>query len=240
MTNTTSTKKLIILIHGAGQGSYIWRELCELLTLPFLAIDFPNRNPSIISNSKLSFDDYVKSAVSQIESVEFENLIIVTSSIGGVVGLKVAKYFGDKVAGFVAISSAISQKGGSFISCLPFPQKIILPLIMKLIGTKPPKNAIEESMCNDLTQIQKDMVTSNFTPESILLYTQKCKSNVPKCKKLYIKLILDKEFEPLLQDQMAKNLGTENILEINSGHLPMISKPPDLAKILNSFAVTCD
>jgi hypothetical protein len=237
MTKPTSTKKLIVLIHGAGQGSYVWKELCELLTLPFLPVDFPNRNPSDVSNSKLNFDDYVQSVINQIESVEFENLMIVTSSIGGVVGLKVAEYFGDKVIGFVAISSAIPQNGGSFISCLPFPQKIILPLIMKLVGTKPPKNAIEESMCNDLSQIQKDTVTSNFTPESILLYTQKCKAGVPKCKKLYVKPILDKEFSPSLQDQTAKNLGTENILEINSGHLPMLSKPDDLANILNTFAL---
>ena len=113
----------------AGQGAFVWGELCLLLNTQALVINFPNRKPNEILNSAFAFSDYVKSVIQQIQKVDFEELIIVTNSIGGAVGLKVAKYFGGKVVGFVGLYSAIPQNGSSFVSCLPFPRSWILSLI---------------------------------------------------------------------------------------------------------------
>jgi len=38
-----------------------------------------------------------------------------------------------------------------------------------------------------------------------------------------------------LQDEMAKKLNATEIQIINSGHLPMLSKPKELADILSDF-----
>lgn len=102
-------------------------------------------------------------------------MIIIAHSIGGLIGLRIAECFKDKIIGFVGIGSAIPKNGNSFVSCLSFPQKLIVPLIMKLAGTKPPKSAIKNGLCNDLNPSQAEKVVKNFTAESRCLYTKKSK-----------------------------------------------------------------
>lgn len=225
----------IVLIHGAGLGNFIWDDLKPLLKNPVLTIELPNREISDKANINLTFDDYKKSAIEQIEKWGITNFIIVSHSIGGCIGLSLTDYFSKKVVGFVGISSAIPTNGNSFISCLPFPQSLLMPLILKLFGTKPPQKAIEQTLCNDLTSEQTSEIIKRFTPEARLLYTSKVDYKSLDVKTLYIKLNNDKGFPVQLQDKMIKNLTVQKVVTIQSGHLPMISKPKELSEILNNF-----
>lgn len=225
----------IVLIHGAGLGSFIWDDLKPLIKTPVLTIEFPNREVGDKANNNLTFDDYKKSAVEQIEKWGIDNFVIVTHSIGGCVGLSLTDYFAEKVVGFVAISSAVPTNGNSFISCLPFPQSLLMPLILNLFGTKPPQKVIEQTLCNDLTSEQTSEIVKRFTPEAKLLYTTKVNYTNLEIKSLYIKLTNDKGFPVQLQDKMIKNLTAQKVVTLDSGHLPMMSKPKELSEILNGF-----
>ncbi|MBP6448405.1 MAG: alpha/beta hydrolase [Saprospiraceae bacterium] len=225
----------IVLIHGAGLGNFIWDDLKPLIKNPVLTIEFPNREVGDKANNNLTFDDYKKSAVEQIEKWGIDNFVIVTHSIGGCIGLSLNDYFAEKVVGFIGISSAIPTNGKSFISCLPFPQSLIMPLILNLFGTKPPQKAIEQTLCNDLTSDQTSEIVKRFTPEAKFLYTTRVNYKNPDLKKLYIKLSNDKEFPMQLQDKMVQNLRAQKVVTLDSGHLPMISKPKELAIILMNF-----
>lgn len=216
-------------------GSFVWDELKPRLHFPALSVDFPNRNGDDKANQRLHLEDYVKSVIQEIENWEIEKFIIVAHSIGGCVGLKVAEYFNSRIAGFVGISAAIPVNGNSFISCLPFPQKILMPWLLKIVGTKPPGKAIERGLCNDLEDEQKVLVVNHFTPESRFLYTEKCKAGIPDTNKFYIRLGLDKEFPLSTQDRMAKNLNAQKVTTLQSGHLPMLSQPEELAGVLNGI-----
>jgi pimeloyl-ACP methyl ester carboxylesterase len=225
----------IVFIHGAGLGNFIWDNLKPLLKNPVLTIELPNREVVDKANINLTFEDYKKSSIQQIEKWGIEKFVIVTHSIGGCIGLSLTDYFSKKVIGFVGISSAIPTNRNSFISCLPFPQNLLMPLILKLFGTKPPQKAIKQTLCNDLTSEQTSKIIKRFTPEAILLYTTKVDYKSLEIKTLYIKLTNDKGFPLQLQEQMIKNLIAQKVETIDSGHLPMISKPKELSKILNNF-----
>ncbi len=229
----------IILIHGAGLGKFIWQEIAPNLNYSSLMIEFPNRNTKNNKNSKLRFEDYVAKAISDAKNFGKEKVIIVTHSIGGLIGLRIAESLNDKIIGFVGIGSAIPENGKSFISCLPFPQKLIIPILMKIAGTMPPKSAIENGLCNDLNPAQTKTVVQNFTAESKYLYTDNSKSRIPKTNKLYVALKNDKEFPMTVQKRMAKNLNCQNITILESGHLPMIGTPEKISEILNEFIETC-
>jgi alpha-beta hydrolase superfamily lysophospholipase len=119
----------------------------------------------------MTFNDYVNSTAEPIKSWNNDSFIIVAHSIGACVGLKVAEQFKNELKGFVAISSVIPISGNSFVSSLPFPQKFILPIILNLIGTRPPRKSIENELCNDLNHQQKQKIITEFTPESKALFT---------------------------------------------------------------------
>lgn len=225
----------VVLLHGAGLGSFIWDDVKPLIKNPVLTIDFPNRETGNNANKNLTLDDYKKSAIEQIEKWNVAKFVIVTHSISGCVGLSLTDYFAKKVVGLVGISSAFPKKGKSFASSFPFPQNLLMPLMLSLLGTKPPQKIIEQSLCNDLTPEQTSKIVRRFTAEAKRLYTTKVYYTNPEVKKLYIKLTDDKGFPVQLQDKMIKNLNPPKVETLHTGHLPMISKPKELSEILNDF-----
>ncbi|MEX2639904.1 MAG: alpha/beta hydrolase [Balneolales bacterium] len=225
----------IVFIHGAGLGSFIWNELKPLLNYPALFVDFPNRNDPDKVNSGLSLTDYSDSVINQTEAWGKKNIILVCHSIGGIAALKVAEHFGSRITGFIAISAVIPDRNQAFVSCLPFPKKIIMSLLIRMAGTKPPRSAIVQGLCNDLSSEQTQRVIRSFTPEAKSLYLEKCSCGIPNANTLYIKLSKDKEFPVSLQDKMVKNLKAQTVNTLESGHLPMMSVPQQLSAIINDF-----
>ncbi|HSD56008.1 MAG TPA: alpha/beta hydrolase [Candidatus Saccharimonadales bacterium] len=226
-----------LFIHGAGLGGWIWKDTAGQLSEPSVCADFPARTGSLEERKKLTLDDYVASVLEQANNIKVDKIIVVAHSIGGVVALRVAEQLGDRLAGFVAVGAAIPTPEGSFLSALPFPKSIIMNLIMRLAGTQPPASAIASGLCNDLSPEQTQKVIDSFAAESVELYKTPTGVVLPAVPKLYVVLTNDKEFGVSLQKSMAQRLGgaTENI---GSGHLPMLSRPHELAVILQAFATS--
>ena len=106
--------------------------------------------------------------------------------------------------------------------------------LYRILGTRPPETVIRKGLCNDLSKEQAYVVFRQFTPESRSIYEQKITYNLPDTQKLYIKL-QDAAYGIKLQEKAIENLKPETIIELNTGHLPMISKPNDLIKIIKEF-----
>ncbi|AUP80550.1 alpha/beta fold hydrolase [Flavivirga eckloniae] len=225
----------IVLIHGAGLGKYIWNETNQYLNNQILPIEFPNREIGDKTNDKLLFEDYLNSAIDQINNWEINQFVIIAHSIGGCIGLKLNDHFKERVNGFIGISAIIPKKGKSFTSCFPIPMKIILPLVLKLFGTKPPEKSIINELCNDLELSQSKEIVRKFTAESVKLYTTKINYNSLPKMSLFIKLLNDKSITQNMQNEMINNLNCKEVIEFNSGHLPMIGKPKELAEIINNY-----
>ncbi|TGN14527.1 alpha/beta fold hydrolase [Leptospira ilyithenensis] len=232
-----------ILIHGAGLGAWIWRDVISRLKYPTLALEFPNRNKpdsKKANTAKLTFEDYISFLKKQIEigSRTKSKLVIVAHSIGGVIGLRLAEDFQDRVNGFIGISASIPKEGGSFVSSLPYPNKIIVSTVMKLFGTLPSEMSIKHGLCGDLTSEQAEEIIGNYSPESENLYFSRTNAGLPNVSRLYIRLENDKEFDIPTQNRMISHFSPDHIIDLESGHMPMLSQPKTLAAILNSFATT--
>lgn len=225
----------IVFIHGAGQDGFIWEKVTKEFSGPFLTINFPNRDSTRDITENSSLEDYTNSAVHQIEQWGHSKFILVAHSIGACVGLTVVQKFPHNLVGFVAISSVIPISGSSFAKTLPFHQKVLLPVVLNFFGTRPPKKTIEKELCNDLNEEQTAMIVKRFIPESKFLYTDRFNFELPKAKRIYLILSEDRSMPISFQKAMAKNLSAEEIVTIESGHLPMISKPKELAAILKRF-----
>jgi len=224
-----------VFIYGAGFSNFIWQDVKPLIKYPALYIEFPNREEGEKDNYGLSLDDYLASAMSQIEKWDKDKIVFITHSIGGCLGLKLADFYKENIAGFVGIGSAIPVSGKSFVSCQSFPQNFLMPILLRLFGTKPPQKVIEREVCNDLTSNQTSEVVTRFTPEAKDLYTTKLEYDYLEPNSLYIKLLEDQGFPARLQDEMVLNLKAKRVITMKSGHLPMLSQSKELSKILNKF-----
>ncbi|TMV52286.1 alpha/beta hydrolase [Paenibacillus mesophilus] len=227
----------IVFIHGAGLYGKIWGSMTEGLENPSLAVDFPNGNAADVETPRkhLSMQDYITHMNDQIAAWKVRKFVIVAHSLGGTLALKVAAAFPDRLVGFAAIGAVIPQRGGSFLSTMPLPKRMILGALLRLAGTKPPESAIRQGLCSDLSPEQAAAVVSGFVPESIRVYTERVGALAPDVPKLYIKLGQDRELPLREQERMASNLGANDTELLDAGHLPMLSRPDELLQVLNAF-----
>jgi pimeloyl-ACP methyl ester carboxylesterase len=225
----------LVLLHGAGLGAWVWGKVEHLLQVPFVAVNFPNRD-RYKADHTLDLDDYVQHVVDALSAWPKEKFIIVAHSISGVIACKLSNELGDRMAGFCGVSAVVPRKGGSFLSAFPFGQRAITWIMMSIGGTRPPDEQILKSYCSDLTREESDLVVNRYVPESILLHTRAAGCDLPpSIPKFYIKLTKDRSLDEQTQERMIRHLDADRVTSLAAGHLAMMSEPRKLADVLNNF-----
>ncbi|HEX6308305.1 MAG TPA: alpha/beta hydrolase [Longimicrobiales bacterium] len=223
----------LVLMHGAGLGAWIWRDVVPELSTPAIAVDFPARaDPE--ARRALTFDDYVSHVEAQARELAARRIVLVAHSIAGVLAPRLLRALGERAAGLMAVSAVIPANGGSFLSALPLARRLPLTLILRLLGTRPPESAIRKGQCNDLDAATADEVVRRFAPESRALYTGSGGAELPRLPSLYVLLTADAELALPLQRSMAARLAAQTA-EVAAGHLAMLSRPSALARVIDRF-----
>ncbi|KIL39969.1 alpha/beta hydrolase [Gordoniibacillus kamchatkensis] len=235
MKQRTPEKIGLVFIHGAGLEGRIWSKVATGLDHPVLLAELPQRKGDDETRKGLSLADYVNGIKRQVDEWGIRKFMIVAHSLGGVLALGLASELKGRVAGIAAIGAVIPENGGSFVSAMPFPKRIVLPAILRKMGTKPPAAAIRAGLCNDLPADQAAEIVRGFIPEAVRVYTDRIGVSVPNVPKLYVKLTKDKELAPSLQNKMISNFSPQSVRSLETGHLPMLSDPDGLRSILEDF-----
>jgi|SRR5882672_7557031 len=240
MTNVAQKSKsdtVFILIHGAGFGSWIWEKITPLLSAPVIVVDMPARTEKVNTHT---FDEYTQIVTDAINSVHDKKVILVGHSIGMEFALAAANKTSDKIAGIVAVSGLVPESGKSYYSLLPSPQRFVIMFIALFNGNglKPPATIITSSYSNDLDKKESAELLERYAYESPKIFSapvvwDKIPQDIPR---YYIKFTNDKSgFSSSQQEEMAKKLQAKKVFSLDTGHLGMISKPKEFAKILNSL-----
>jgi pimeloyl-ACP methyl ester carboxylesterase len=224
-----------VLVHGAGLDVWVWEELISLLKAPALSATFPARGTDQSVRDDLRLPAYADTVVEQVEEWDVPRVILVAHSIGGVVCTEVASRLEDRLAGFVGLSAVIPEPGQSFLSCFPFHQRVVQQVVLRFAGTRPPEGVIRRSLCAELTDEQADRVAAEFVPESRHLYTDPVAGAIPDVRTRYVQTDADASISPGLQAEMATAIGTDDTVTLDTGHLPMLSRPDELASALDEF-----
>jgi pimeloyl-ACP methyl ester carboxylesterase len=229
MNTSPRPKTAIIYIGGAGLSPAIWDGVRAKVSIQDAVLAYSR-------NDAASLESTVRESLAQLGTIQATQYVLVAHSLGGVIGVELARKLGDKLAGFIAVSATIPAPGKSFVSTLPFPKRLLMPAILKLAGTKPPDSAIRKTLCSDLTDAQADAIIKAFTPEPRRLYLDNTSSDkLPSAKYTYVRTLNDKQVPPQQQSSMAQLLPGVTITDIAGGHLSMISHPDELADSINAF-----
>jgi pimeloyl-ACP methyl ester carboxylesterase len=229
------SKPGVLFVSGAGLSDWIWSEVTDALQVPSAVADFTKAR----QDKDATLSDYVDEAAKAIEKLKVDHIIIVAHSIGGVVGIELARQYTDRTVGLIGVSAVIPKPGDNFMSSLPFPQKLIMPVVVKFAGTKPPESSIRNSLASGVQTELVDELVKTYQPEAKGLYFGKTStSSFPTIPYCYIFTTNDKELPKSVQDKSSKRLPEVTRHVIESGHLPMLSHPEKATSIIKKFIKT--
>ncbi len=229
-----------VLIHGGGLDTWVWERLTPLLKLPALAV----RRAIAPPRKRLTITDCAQYIQAQIAAAGLKRVILVAHSIGGVLAPPVATLLPEQVVHIVFVGANIPPEGQSAISIFRPSERFGLAVWLRLMAGKITwmDKAVEADMrktlCNDLDEatIQQVLAGGKHPEPPALFYEPVSRLAMPAVPCTYIKLLQDQGLlPPAKQDEMAANIGAQ-MLTLNTGHTAMLSRPDELAQLLNDIA----
>jgi len=235
---------VFVLVHGGGMDSSCWEFLVPLLEAPVYAVDLPGRGVRPADLSAVTSADFVGAVVSEILDLDLTDVVLVGHSLAGITLPGVAARVSGRLRRLVFVSCAIPAHGVSVADVLDTLSPAVAEVAAKIgddvvgsDGTLHPDLAAA-MFCNDMDETQRAFTLARLVPESMGVISEPTdldglRQPIPRT---YVRLLQDASLDLAAQDRMAANLGDVQIVDVDAGHLAMISRPVELARVLNRLS----
>ena len=252
----------IVFVHGGAHGAWCWEPIVPHLDGDALAVDLPpksirggaGRLMSLPELRTLTIDDFARSVLQDVDAAGFDRFVLVGHSMGGLTISEVARRVPDRVEHLVYVSCMVPPEGASAIEAL---SEDLQDMTRQGIeearrGGENPIGGLDEEttrlmFCNDMDEEQARFVLDRTgTEAAVVLAEPVTRAGIPpELPKTFVKLLQDQSLPPGRQDALVDNLraspgGNVDVVTIDAGHDVMISRPKELADVLNRIARTVD
>jgi pimeloyl-ACP methyl ester carboxylesterase len=195
----------------------------------------------------LTVADFADAVLAAIDERGWPRVVLAGHSLGGLTIAEVARRAPGRVAHLVFVSAAAPPEGGAVVDTLP-PEigdmardAIAHALAQRSTGGAAglPEEMQRTMFCNDLDEAQTRFVLDHCGTEVLGVVGENVsRAGIPpELPKTFVKLGRDRSLPPGNQDQLVANLraspgGPVDVVEIDAGHMVMISRPDALAAVL--------
>lgn len=248
----------MVFVHGGAHGAWCWEPLLPYLDGEGLAVDLPpksirggpGRLESLPELRTLTIDDFTRSVLADVDAAGIERFVLVGHSMGGLTISEVARRVPDRVENLVYVSCMVPPEGASAIEALPEDLQDMTRQAVEDArrGGDNPIGGLDEQttrwmFCNDMDETQARFVVDHVgTEAAVILGEPVTRAGIPpELPKTFVKLLQDQSLRPDRQDVLIENLracpGSDvDVVTIDAGHDVMISRPKELADVLNAIA----
>ena len=226
----------IVLVHGGGLDGRCWDPLLRHLDGPAIAVDLPGRGAHPAPLETIRLADCAASVVADVDAAGFDEIVLVGHSLAGCSMPGVIGLLGDRVRHAMFVACTVPADGGSAFDTLD-------PAVQDLIrsaGDMEPK-AMDATIAklvfgDDLTEEQFAWCVERLVPEAPLLTTDPVdlaplRTGMPRT---WIRTLQDLIVPADKQLRFAGNVGDCAVLDIDAGHMCMVSQPEELASLLRA------
>ncbi|CAM5544066.1 Alpha/beta fold hydrolase OS=Streptomyces alboniger OX=132473 GN=CP975_24890 PE=4 SV=1 [Streptomyces alboniger] len=226
-----------ILVPGAWLGAWAWDDVARELRAaghgahPLTLSGLADRQESPVGRRA-----HVRDIVDEAERLAPRDVVLVGHSYAGIPVGQAAGLLGDRVAHVVFVDANVPVDGESFASCWWQGQQVFEATLAENGGVWPPLEAAGFDG-QGLSSEQVARLANGATPHPGTTLTEPAELARPlgDLPATYIKCLLDGE-EPM--DDAAEALKSDlwHLVEMDTGHWPMFSRPRELARILHASA----
>jgi pimeloyl-ACP methyl ester carboxylesterase len=225
-----------VLISGGQMSDWIWKDFIPLLNLPFIIISSRLENNNLKNRIDSKLSDCVEYVLKQLSNLNFDTYIIVGHSIGGILAAQAASKLKNQIEHIIYIAANLPKNKCNAISSFPILNRIMIKgFIDSQINKESTliKNEAKyflDLFCNTCPIEVKNFISEqNLKPEPMCLFKEKVMWNdLENIPQTYIRLLKDKTISPKTQSKVSKNTNCQNMIDIESDHMVMLSQPKEL------------
>ncbi|MCP9211572.1 alpha/beta fold hydrolase [Streptomyces sp. NEAU-Y11] len=226
-----------VLVAGARLGSWAWDDV-----VPYLGAAGHGVHPLTLSGLAekrgvpAGQRTHVQDIVDEVERQDLRDVVLVGHSYSGIPSGQAAGRIGDPLARMVFLDASVPTDGEPFVSAWPDGGAMVRASIAENGGFWPVA-PVAHFEGHGLTDEQIARIVAGSTPHPGATLTEPAVLGVPLggLPSTYIKCTLG---DPEPSDDVAELLTSEHwrLIEMNTGHWPMFSRPRELARILLDIA----
>jgi pimeloyl-ACP methyl ester carboxylesterase len=214
-----------------------------LLEQPARAIDLPpvsirggpDRFETPPGIDAIAIADWAAAVVAAADDAGFDRFVLVGHSLAGLTLGEVARRAPERIAHLVFVSAMVPSQGETALSALP-------PEVMERAGGGLTDEMISEMFCSDMDAEQRRFVLERVGIEALNVMVEPVdRAGIPgDLGMTYVRLLRDQALPPAAQDASIAALravpgGPVDVVEIDSGHNVMISRPEALAPVIEAI-----
>jgi pimeloyl-ACP methyl ester carboxylesterase len=227
----------IVLVHGGAGGAWCWEPLLPHMTSAAFALDLPptsirgvpppNELPPELATVTLS--DWSNAVLAFADDNGLERFVLAGHSLGGLTIADVVCRAPERVAHVVFVSALVPPDGSNAFDALP------AEMIESINGP----DMVGTMFCNDLDESRTQFVRDHIGTEAVQVMLEPIsRTGWPiSMPTTYVRLTRDAALVRAAQDASIAALGAGvHEVEIDAGHMVMISRPERLAAVLDEIA----
>lgn len=236
-----------VLIHGAFSGGWVWGPLAERLEAlghTVEAPDLPGGGQDRTPIEEITLDAYAR-RVCEVLAAGSEPALLAGHSMGGMAITQAAPRCADRIASMVYVAAFLPQDGESLIGLTRLPEgegdQVQASMVVEgdpPVATMPAEasRAATYAHCSD--ELAAWAIASR-TPQPVFPFTEPVRldgfdfAGIPRA---YVHCTQDRAIPPPLQRRMLTAAGCSPVIELDTDHVPQLSRTVELAEALHSLA----
>jgi pimeloyl-ACP methyl ester carboxylesterase len=231
-----------VLVHGAFVAGWIWTRLAERLEeLGHTAEspDLPGSGDDPTPVEEVTLEAYTERICRLLDEGDGP-AILVANSMGGIVVSQAAARRPYRVRRLVYVAAFLPGDGQSLVDLTGLPEGAD-DLVQKtiVVSGDPPVGVLPESTClasnHDCSQEVMDWAVERTGPQAIAPLTEPVSLNpefegIPRT---YVICTRDRIVPPPLQRRLVRDRQVTDVVELDTGHHPQLSRIDELASLLH-------
>ncbi|MEV0382646.1 alpha/beta fold hydrolase [Nonomuraea sp. NPDC050643] len=226
-----------VLIHGAGFGANCWDELIPHLNAEALAVDLPGRGTRAgVALDTVTLADCADAVREDVEAKDLRDVVLVGHSFAGVTVPRVLDLIPDRIRHVVLVSAVVPPDGSRVLDQIdPGVRDLVERSIAGGVYHQTREGAAA-ILCEDMDDATTASTLDRLIDDSAALLSEPVdlsgyRREIPRT---YLHLTRDLCYVEELQ-QRSIALLRPDVVDLDTGHLAMISAPGRLATILNGI-----
>ena len=228
----------IVLVHGGGGDRRCWELVVDCLAGPVLAVDLPGRGSHPMPLREVTLAGCAASVRDDVDRAGFDDVVLVGHSLAGCSMPAIIGLLGDRVRHAVFVAATVPDDGKSAYDMLdPEIQELIRAA--DTLEPQPMPAAIAKMVLgDDLSEAQFAWCVERLVAEAPGLTTETVdlaplRTDLPRT---WVRTLRDLIVSPDQQMHYVHTLGDCPVVDVDSGHMCMVSRPAELAGILEEIA----